>query len=98
MPSRSMTWPIVTLLPIQNTRADPPVMDAGDLIDGLPPILVDVPDKAQLVVFDSAVLSYVDRDRRHGFADALADVSKRRDVVWLSNEAPGVLPEMTALA
>ena len=53
---------------------------------------------AQLVIFHSAVLTYVTPDRRQAFADLLADVSKRREVVWLSNEAPNVVPEITALA
>jgi hypothetical protein len=34
----------------------------------------------------------------HLFADVLAEASKQRPVVWLSNEAPGVIPEITALA
>jgi hypothetical protein len=52
----------------------------------------------QLVVFHSAVLSYVSRDRRPAFADVLAKTSRRRDVLWLVNEAAGVVPELTALA
>jgi Uncharacterized protein conserved in bacteria (DUF2332) len=31
-------------------------------------------------------------------AAALADASKHRDLVWLSNEPPGVIPELTCLA
>ena len=83
---------------IELARSHPPVVDEGDLVDGLPSIVNEVPDEAQLVVFHSAVLGYVDPDRRRAFADVLAEVSKKQDVVWLSNEAPGVLPEMTALA
>ena len=83
---------------IELARADPPFVSAGDLVDDLPAVLAEVPDEAQLVVFHSAVLSYVTDDRRRAFADILADVSKRRDVVWLSNEGPGVIREVTALA
>jgi hypothetical protein len=83
---------------IELARAHPPTVSAGDLVDDLSAVLADVPDDARLVVFHSAVLSYVDRVRRRAFAEALTDASKRRDLVWLSNEAPGVLPEMTALA
>ena len=83
---------------IDLARANPPAVSAGDLVDDLPAVLAEVPDDAQLVVFHSAVLNYVSRDRRQAFADILADTSKRRDVVWLANEAPGVIPEMTALA
>ena len=83
---------------IDLARANPPTVSAGDLVDDLPAMLAEVPDDAQLVVFHSAVLSYVSRDRQQAFAEVLADTSKRRDVVWLANEASGVIPEMTALA
>lgn len=83
---------------IDLARANPPVVSAGDLVDDLPALLADVPDDAQLVVFHSAVLNYVSPDRRQAFAAILAEASKRRDVVWLSNEGPGVIREMSALA
>jgi hypothetical protein len=83
---------------IHLAKADPPAVSAGDAVDDLPAVLAEVPGDAQLVVFHSAVLNYVSADRRQRFADVLADASKRREVVWLSNEAPGVIPEMTVLA
>ncbi|HXJ82284.1 MAG TPA: DUF2332 domain-containing protein [Candidatus Methylomirabilis sp.] len=83
---------------IQLANVDPPAVRTGDLVDDLPAVLASVPEDAQLVVFHSAVLSYVTLDRRQAFADVLANASKRRAVVWLSNEAPGVLPDVTALA
>jgi hypothetical protein len=83
---------------IELARADPPAVSGGDLVDDLPGVLAEAPGDAQLVVFHSAVLSYVSPDRRRAFADVLADISKRREVVWLSNEAPGVIAEMTASA
>jgi hypothetical protein len=79
-------------------RVRPPVVSAGDLVDDLPAALADVPDDAQLVVFHSAVLTYVRPDRRQAFAGVLADASKERDIVWLSNEPPGVIREVAALA
>jgi len=79
-------------------RADPPAVASGDLVDDLPAMLADVPDEARLVVFHSAVLTYVSRERRQAFAALLADASKRRDIVWLSNEPPGVLPELAVMA
>jgi hypothetical protein len=83
---------------IELARARPPIVRAGDLVDDLPALLADAPGHAQLVVFHSAVLSYVAPDRRREFAEALARESMRRDVVWLSNEARGIVPEITALA
>ena len=72
-------------------RADPPVVGAGDLVDDLPAVLADVPRDAQLVVFHSAALTYVSPDRRQTFAALLAAASQRREIIWLSNEAPGVV-------
>ena len=83
---------------IELARTSPPPVRAGDLVDDLGALLGEVPLDAQLVVFHSAVLTYVSRDRRDAFAAVLADASRRRSVVWLSNEAPGVVPEITALA
>jgi hypothetical protein len=79
-------------------RATPPVVSTGDLVDALPAMLAEVPQDAQVVVFHSAVLTYVKRDRRPAFAGVLADASKARDIVWLSNEPPGTIPEVAALA
>jgi hypothetical protein len=81
---------------IDVARANPPAVSAGDLVDDLPAVLAEAPDDAQLVVFHSAVLSYVSRDRQQAFADVLANTSKRREIVWLANEASGVIPELTA--
>jgi hypothetical protein len=83
---------------IDAARSDPPVVHAGDLVGDLPRVLAEAPDDAQLVVFHSAVLSYVSRERRLAFTDVLAHASKRRDIVWLSNEAAGVVPELPAVA
>ena len=81
---------------IELARAERVTITAGDLVDDLPAVLDDVPADAQLVVFHSAVLSYVDPERRRAFADVLAEASKARDIVWVSNEADGIVPEMAA--
>jgi hypothetical protein len=83
---------------IDLARIQPPMVSAGNLVDDLAAVIADVPEDAQLVVFHSAVLGYVSFDRRKEFAMALADASKHRDLVWLSNEPPGVIPELTCLA
>ncbi len=82
---------------IELARTQPPHIVAGDLVDDLPALLAEVPEDAQLVVFHSAALTYVSPGRRGAFAEVLAAASKRRDVVWVSNEAPGVVPEIAAL-
>ena len=83
---------------IELARPRPPVVVAGDLVDDLPALLAQAPGDAQLVVFHSAVLGYVAADRRRAFQDVLARESARRPIVWLSNEAPGLVPEVAAMA
>lgn len=79
-------------------RSAPPSVSTGDLVDDLPALLAKAPDDAQIVVFHSAVLSYVTPERREAFAATLAGASMRRDVVWISNEARGVVSEFAMLA
>jgi hypothetical protein len=83
---------------IELARAAPPPVDAGDLVDDLPALLDQVPRDTRLVVFHSAVLTYVTAERRQAFADVLARASRRREIVWISNEAPGNVREIAALA
>jgi hypothetical protein len=78
-------------------RARPPAVRTGDLVDDLPGLLAEAPADARLVVFHSAVLAYVAPERRAAFAEVLARASARRDVVWISNEAPGLVPELAGL-
>jgi hypothetical protein len=77
---------------IDLARSDPPPVTRGDLVDDLPALLAGAPPDATLVVLHSAVLRYVSPDRREAFAHVLAETSKRRKVVWISNEGPGVWP------
>jgi hypothetical protein len=83
---------------IELARSTTLTVSQGDLVDDLPALLAEVPDDIQLVVFHSAVLAYVSPDRRQRFADVLTEASMRREVVWLSNEALGIVPEIAALA
>lgn len=83
---------------IELARSAPPLVTAGDLVDDLPALLAEAPLDAQLVVFHSAVLTYVSPDRRQAFAGRLAEASRQRDVVWLSNEAHGVVPALATTA
>jgi hypothetical protein len=71
-------------------RRDPPRVVRGDLVDDLAALAAQAPAQASLVVFHSAVLSYVSPARRREFAAAVGAL----DAVWLSNEAVGVLPEL----
>jgi hypothetical protein len=69
---------------------DPPVLVRGDLVEQLDTVLDDLStktDAATTVVFHSAVLAYLSTDDRRTVGTRLT----RRDTVWLSNEAPGVV-------
>jgi prepilin-type processing-associated H-X9-DG protein len=62
--------------------------NGADLLTDLPALAAQAPADATLVIFHSAVLAYVaprDRDR---FARTVRGLA----AVWLSNEAPGVVP------
>ncbi|MGD0429983.1 MAG: DUF2332 domain-containing protein [Acetobacteraceae bacterium] len=74
-------------------RADPPHIVAGDLLTSLPALAAEAPPEATLVVFHTAVLAYIaDADARAGFARTVRDLG----AVWISNEAPGVFPDIAA--
>ena len=51
---------------------------------------------ASLVVFHSAVLCYVSPQRSKAFENVLADASRNREIVWVSNEPSGVVPTLRA--
>jgi hypothetical protein len=60
---------------------------SGDLIEQLPAVLEQVPSDAIPLVFHSAVLAYVDDAMRAQFAGLMHAL----DVIWVANEAPGVV-------
>ena len=65
----------------------PVPVDPGDLVEQLPGVLDQAPPDATPVVFHSAVLAYVDPPVRAQFAELMHEL----DVVWVANEAPGVV-------
>jgi hypothetical protein len=74
-------------------RRDPPAVHRGDLLTDLPALAAQAPADATLVVYHSAVLAYVaPADREH-----FAGVVRGLGAVWLSNEAPGVVPGVPAV-
>ena len=76
-------------------RAEPPRVVRGDLLRDLDALIAEAPADATLVVFHSAALAYVTpRAARLGFVEAL----RRTRAVWISNEAPGVFPDILARA
>ena len=75
---------------LATARRSPPALHRGDLLDDLPGLAGQAPPRATLVVYHSAVLAYVDERKRREFAAAVRQLG----AVWLSNEAPGVLPDV----
>jgi hypothetical protein len=73
---------------IASARRDPPPVYRGDLLTDLPALAARAPAEATLVVFHSAVLAYVAPQDRDRFAQTVRGLT----AVWLSNEAPGVVP------
>lgn len=74
-------------------RADPALVHPGDLTRDLAALAGAAPPEGTLVIFHSAVLAYLDDAGRDAFRDQVHQVAARRPVVWLSNEAPGVVVE-----
>jgi hypothetical protein len=71
-------------------RRDPPRIVAGDLVELLPELAAEAPRDATLVVFHTAVLAYLEPERR-------AELGRRAaaaGATWIACEAPGVLPAL----
>ena len=75
--------------------ADPPILMVGDLVESLPALLAEVPDAATTVVFHSAVFMYLSEQQRRSAAELLG---RNDDIVWLSNESPGLVPGLSSAA
>jgi hypothetical protein len=68
--------------------AEPPQLLAGDLVERLPDALALVPAGLTPVVFHTAVLMYLPRDRREAFAEQV----RSRGVRWIAQEDPAHVP------
>lgn len=74
-------------------RAEPPPVRRGDLLTDLAAAAMGAPGRATLVVFHTAVLAYVvGRAARAAFAAQVRNLG----AVWISNEVPGVFPDIVA--
>jgi hypothetical protein len=70
-------------------RDAPPQVVKGDLRVDLPALVAQAPSRATLVIFHSAVMSYIESTyERHVLANAIAHLG----AVWISNEAPAFSP------
>ena len=64
----------------------------GDLVDAIDDVLAGLPGGVTPVVFHSAALGYVGPPRRAVFAER---VMAHPEVLWISNEGPGVVETLT---
>ena len=80
---------------VEIARRDPPRVVTGDLTRDLAPLMAEAPRTATLVVFHTAVLSYIqDQTLRERFAE----VMMKSRAVWISNESPRVFPALASQA
>ena len=79
-------------------RAEPPVLRRGDLLTELPDLVVAAAEHGDVVVFHSAVIVYLEEADRRRFAAMMVDLVADGACRWVSNEAAGVLPQVTATA
>ena len=77
---------------IATARRDPPVVHRGDLLTGLPGLAAQAPAATTLVVYHTSVLYQVAADQRDQFACTVRGLG----AIWLSSEAPGILPGTAA--
>ncbi|MFF2811195.1 DUF2332 domain-containing protein [Streptomyces sp. NPDC058000] len=84
---------------VEAVRTSPrPTLVRGDLIDELPALAAQAPPEATLVIFHSAVLTYLPPARREEFARLVRSLLAERDGGghWISQEHHSVLPWITA--
>ena len=72
--------------------SEPPHLRRGDLVELLVSTASQVPAEATLVVFHSAVLTYLTAETRAEFVEQVMSL----DAVWMSNEAAHVFPGVEA--
>jgi hypothetical protein len=72
---------------------DPPRLIQGDLIEEVQHLIDAAPRGTTVVVIHSAVLVYVDPDRRSIFVEFMRS---HKDVEWISNEGEHIIPSISA--
>jgi len=77
-------------------RADPPRLVRGDLLDELPALVAEASAYGTVLVFHSAVAAYLATPDRARMVELLQQLTGDGTCHWVSNEAPGVFPEIAA--
>ncbi len=81
---------------VEVARSDPPHLVRGDLVEELPGMVDRAAGHGPVLVFHSAVIAYLPEDRRAAFHELMTGLVAAGRCHWVSNEGPGVLPEITA--
>lgn len=81
---------------VEVARADPPWLVRGDLLDELPALVAEAGRHGTVVVFHSAVAAYLSPQDRDRLQELMAGLVAAGSCHWVSNEAPQVLPAVTA--
>ena len=98
----TLVWPehddrrVRLLEAIEIARADPPSILRGDLVEELPALVEEAGRHGPVVVFHSAVVAYLPPQRRAELQDLMTGLVAAGRCHWVSNEAPQVLPAVTA--
>ncbi|HEU5036739.1 MAG TPA: DUF2332 domain-containing protein [Nocardioides sp.] len=79
-------------------RAEPPAIVQGDLLVELPALVESAAAHGPVVVFHSAVAAYLSVEDRARFHVMMTGLVADGACHWISNEAPNVLPDVTATA
>ena len=72
-------------------RTDPPLLVAGDAVDGLAELAALAPAGVPLVIVSPAVLVYLAPEQREVFADTVTGFGR-----WISLDGAGILPRVDA--
>ncbi|GAB3243659.1 hypothetical protein GCM10027448_02830 [Nocardioides dilutus] len=83
---------------VEVARADPPALVRGDLLERLPDLVAEATAYAPVVVFHSAVATYLTREDRVRFSELMRGLVADGACHWVSNEGANVFPEITATA
>lgn len=81
---------------VEIARTDPPRLVRGDVVDELPDLVAEAAEHGTVVVFHSAVAAYFPAELRARFQELMLGLVADGACHWVSNEAPNVLPDVTA--
>ena len=93
---RALVWPehperaTVLQQVLALAQHEPPTLVAGDALTVLPQAVAAAPADAALCVFHTATLAHFPPEAREGFRALIADLSRQRDLFWLSSEGVGL--------